>query len=337
MAKTTALEKLKSVYLIYGVERYLLDEALERLKTIVAAGGDLTLNFEKFTPGASADQIIGACQSIPFLAERRLVVVEDYESLSPDDKSKLADYVSDPSPYAILVLVQHGANKTGKVKVDKRTRLFKAADAGGQAYEYKLDAAGLDRWIKEAFLNRNKVVTDEAVAYLREAVANDLWRMDSEIEKISQFADEIKKIDIEQVRSVASASPETGVFDLIGALVGGKRQESLLLLSRLLEDREAAGRIFYVLEDQLRLIIRAKAQLDKGIPDREAAGILKVSPGRIYYLKNQSRAFSYPQLKRALGLIAQADLQRKTGQLEPKLILEKLVVDMEDLLEVRPS
>lgn len=326
MAKIKTIDDLNSVYLVYGTEKYLLDEAVARLKTTFAAAGDLTLNFERFAPPTSADKILNACLTIPFLSDRRLVIVDDFESLAADDKNALADYVKAPSPETTLVLVQSGATKTGKVKVDKRTRLFKAADSAGAAYEFKMDSKEIGRWIKDAFLKRNKVVTDEGVAYLRDFVSSDLRRLDNEIEKITLFADETKKIDVDQVRAAVSPSPETEVFDLIDAVISSDRSGALLLLNRLLTQDDNLGGIFFLLQQQLRLLLKIKAM--SGRNDREIAAGLKVSPGRVFFLKKQSGALTETALTSALCAMADADRSRKSGREEPKLIMEKLLVDI---------
>lgn len=319
---------LKPVYLIYGVEKFLLDEALDRLKKTIATGGDLVLNYEKIQPPLAADRIIDACLTTPFLAERRLIVVEDFETMTSADKNKLADYIRDPSPHTVLVLVQAGAAASGKAKVDKRSRLFKETEVKGQAYEYKLDFATLNRWIKDSFLKRNKVATDEAVAYLIEALPNDLWRLESEIEKVSLYAEETKKIDVDTVKQAASPSPEAGVFDLISAVTSGDQSLALTLLARILDGKDTLGKVFYLLEDQFRLIMKIKALVAEGISDKEAAAALRISTGRLFYLKKQNRSLTATQLKSALNLIAAADFERKTGRQEPRLILERLIVDI---------
>ena len=65
---------------------------------------------------------------MPFMSERRLVIVRHAEKMSAAGQTVLAEYAEDPSPSTVLVLVAS--------KADKRTRLYKAVEKTGQVSEY---------------------------------------------------------------------------------------------------------------------------------------------------------------------------------------------------------
>lgn len=327
MTRIKTVADLKPVYVLYGPERFLVDEAIERLKNILGDSVDISLNMEKFSSPSGADDILNACFTPPFLSEKRLVIIEDFETLPQEEKNRLAEYIENPSHFTVFILVQTGVNNTGKTKVDKRSRLFKKAESLGFAFEYRLDPKNQRQWIKNRFLDRNKVPTEKAVEYLIDSGGSDLRRLDNEIEKISLFADSVKKIDIEHIREAASLSPEAKVFDLIESIVKGDTDASLRILSLMIEEKEIIGKVFYLLEQQIRLLIRAKDLLTKKVPDTEASRILGISPGRLYFLKAQIRSVSEEKLEKMIENLAAADHKRKLSADDPRLILERFIVE----------
>ena len=85
--------KLKNVYLLYGVERYLIRQYRDKLKRAIVIEDD-TMNFSSFS-GADVNQkeIIDLAETLPFFAERRLILIED-SGLFKKGAEELADYMA---------------------------------------------------------------------------------------------------------------------------------------------------------------------------------------------------------------------------------------------------
>ena len=86
------LGHLYRVYLLYGEEKYLKELYLKRLVRLASPEQFEEFNFHRFDGGElEVDRLIEACESLPFLAEQRCVVVEkfDFEGMLAADKEKL--------------------------------------------------------------------------------------------------------------------------------------------------------------------------------------------------------------------------------------------------------
>ena len=122
------LSEYKPVYLIYGDQDLLLERALEQLKRSVGELADLDFNSETFDgENANADEIIAACNTLPFASERRLVVVRNVDKMGKDGTDALVKYAENPAETTILALVAK--------KLAKNTRLYKAVDKLGGLIE----------------------------------------------------------------------------------------------------------------------------------------------------------------------------------------------------------
>ena len=100
------LSDLKPVYLIYGEQELLLDRAVRRLRDRLSEAADLDFNMETFDGAeVTAQEVVNAANTMPFMSDKRLVVVRDVDKMVADDLARLADYAKDPAPYTCLVLV----------------------------------------------------------------------------------------------------------------------------------------------------------------------------------------------------------------------------------------
>ena len=86
--------KFKPVYLFAGDESYLAESALHRLETSLKIDA---LNREVFYGAeASAVDIASAAQTMPFISDKRLVIVKDAQKLRSSEAAKLADFLENP-------------------------------------------------------------------------------------------------------------------------------------------------------------------------------------------------------------------------------------------------
>ena len=102
------LGHLYRVYLLYGEEKYLKELYLKRLVRLASPEQFEEFNFHRFDGGElEVDRLIEACESLPFLAEQRCVVVEkfDFEGMPAADKEKLTRLLEDPPETTVLILV----------------------------------------------------------------------------------------------------------------------------------------------------------------------------------------------------------------------------------------
>lgn len=88
--------QFKQIYLLYGEEQYLIRQYRDKLKHALAADDD-TMNFSAFS-GSDINQkeIIDLAETLPFFADRRLILIED-SGLFKKSAEELADYMSSNS------------------------------------------------------------------------------------------------------------------------------------------------------------------------------------------------------------------------------------------------
>ena len=129
----------KPVYLLYGEEDYLKETYKERLRQAVLAPED-TMNLTVYQgKGVNIREVISQADTMPFFAERRLILLED-TGLFKGSAAELAEYLPKMPSETVMVFVE--------AEVDKRGKLYKAVKSCGRAVELgRQDEKTLTAWV----------------------------------------------------------------------------------------------------------------------------------------------------------------------------------------------
>ncbi|MBE0448655.1 MAG: DNA polymerase III subunit delta [Actinobacteria bacterium] len=316
---------LKPTYLIHG-DRKMIDDALVRLKKRISNQVDLDFNFDQFNGSrASASEIIQAANTLPFMSEKRLIIVKEVDKLPKDDALQLAGYAENPSESTCLVLVAGSINKA--------SQLYKAIAKAGEIAEYKLNKSPII-WIKEQFGERGKLVSDSLAKYLLHVVGLDLSRLDTEIEKISLYHAGDRIVDPGEIESVVTKSSEVSIFDLAGNIGERNIPKAIETLHYLIQQKEVPLGILNLIARHFRLVLRTKVWVEGGHDNRYIIDHLTGDEGKklphfvVAKYREQSYNFSLGELKRVFNRLLEADVALKSSPQTPESILEDLIIKL---------
>ena len=184
-------KEISKVYLFYGEEFLLSQMMLDNLKKAIIKPEFEQLNFHTIDgKNATTEEIINACETLPFMDDTRLVVVSEIPLLSgtsnfsTKDVDRLCDYIGQVPGGCHLIF-------TSK-KIDKKRKLVKAIEKHGALVEYsKLDKRDLSKWIAKRFKLEGKSIGESALQLFIES--SDYLNKDSKA-NLSDIENEIKTI-----------------------------------------------------------------------------------------------------------------------------------------------
>lgn len=314
------LGDLKPVYLIYGSEELLLERAVDRLRDRLAAVADLDFNLETFDGSSvSAGEIIGAANTMPFMSDRRLVIVHDVDKLDASDLETLAAYARDPAPFTCLVLVA--------TKIARNTKLYRAVAANGVAYEYaapkRSEYAG--EVVKMLQARGKRISRAEAQAVV-DLVGRDLRRLDTEAGKLAAYVGDVADVSGDDVAQVIAAGAAASVFELTDAVGERDTALALRLLLRLLDSGESPLGIHAMLTRHVRALVGARALAARGVGPEAMAGELGMPPWLARNAALQADRYEPAELAQGLVGLADAEEQMKTSSADAGLVLERWIV-----------
>ncbi len=320
---TQDLSDLKQVYLIHGSQELLLEQALTRLKSRLAKVADLDFNLQTFRgDSARADEIIAACNTMPFMSERRLVVVRDLDRLQKPDLDALAEYARNPSETTSLVLVAE--------KVDKRTSLYSVIEKQGGVAEYRPPRKSeYPTAVIQMFSARGRSVGRDAAESLVAAVGYDLARLSIEVDKVVSFAGDSRTLSRDDVEQVMSSTASMSVFEFLDAVGSRDPRTTLRHVSELLNQGETETYIHAMTVRRLRDLIAAASLAARGQGGAASlAAALHRPEWQVRDLPRQAGRFAPPELTKALRHAAQAEAEMKTSRGESRLVLERWLLSI---------
>jgi DNA polymerase-3 subunit delta len=313
------LADLKPVYLIYGTEPLLLERAEKRLRDRLAAVADLDFNLDVFDGAAStADDVLNAANTMPFMSERRLVIVRDVDKFDAASTDAITAYAKDPAPFTCLVLVA--------TKVAKNTKLYKAVAGSGVTFEYAAPkrseyASEVVRLLRE----RGRQIPLGAAQKLVDIVGRDLRRLDLEADKLIAFVADGQPVTEADVIAVASASGDPSVFELTDAIGDRDTTRALRILRRLIASETPLG-IHAMVARHTRAMIGARALAARGMGPDAMAPEIGMPPWQVRNVVRQAERYSPAELSTALRGLAAAEEEMKTSPTDAGLVIERWII-----------
>lgn len=214
------------VYLLYGNSHFLLKEALFITYSIVPEGNrEFCLDVFDMEEGDrhSIDDIVDIMNTIPFLGGKRFIIIENAQSMKQKELSTINNYISNPSPYSVLVLLYLGKLKDDFKKLSQKIRSI-SVDVRPQ---------DIPSWTKEKALQKGIELTDGSIDYLIGITGQDIGLISSELEKLALLGK--KQVDVTDISSLIKSEGDFDVFDLIEALKRKNKVEAFRVLKKLLD------------------------------------------------------------------------------------------------------
>lgn len=300
------------VYILMGEEAYYIDLIVECFERHFLDPEDKDFNYNMFFGNdADIDYVIGAAQQFPVMAERKLVILKEAQSMN-QAKSQLerfAPYVSRPNDSTVFVLVFKGDN------LNATSKLLKAAKESDAVVfrspvpkNYQL--TGL---IKEYLQQRKISIEEKGIAMLSEYIGPPLSKLFGEIDKlISILGPKVSKITCEDIEKNIGISKEFNNFELVNAISSKNYPKAIQIVKRFAESPKlnptpvTTGTLFSFYSN----LVIAHYMADKSDTSlREQFGFK--SPEQINNMRSALRCYSPSQAVNAIRYLREFDAKSK--------------------------
>ena len=314
--KAIAAKNLGTVYLLEGVEEHVKASALQALCRALLPEGMEELN-ETTLEAPDTALLIQAAETLPFMADRRLVVVRELPALGRGEADdRLLDYLSRVPETTVLVFYQQG-------KADARKKLYKAIEKLGGVVSFQpLSDAELNDWIRQRFGKAGKECSGSTASLLSFTSGSDTRQLTAEIEKLIAYTGDRSRVTDEDVRAVATRCPSFTVFLLIDAVVDGKDARAFQLLRELLDAGEERVVILALLLRQYRILQHIKIMLYEKQSQQQIQEALGLRGFAMDKSLRQARSLTGGQVKQAVELCVDTEARVKGGTLDQNGALE---------------
>ena len=311
----------KSVYLFVGEEDHLKEKALRALKGSLLGEGTAELNYNVFYGNdSSAKEILDCAMTLPFLGERRLVVVKRADKLKQDDKKLLAAYTAKPQTTTCLVLSTEDELFLGDTS-------SLSGDIGIMRFD-RIPPFKLSSWIKETASVHGKTIDEDAIELLTEIFANsDQGILEKEIEKLVSFVGTRSQISAADVEALTGKGLVNSTFDLADAIGRRDAKNALRIFGNLFATaipryKDVVGLIAW----HLKTLLRGRLLLEKGWNEFAIIRYLKIPTRLKKDFLSQLKISRTEELASKLEILLYADLDMKIGRMDQRSCLEITIV-----------
>ena len=309
---------LKQVYLLFGEESYMKKQYKNKLSRAILPEDD-TVNYAYYEgKGIRAEELIDLAETLPFFAERRLIVVENsgfFKNASPE----LADYMKSLPETVCFVFVEN--------EVDKRGKMYKTVKAKGRVTELsRQDEKTLLYWIAANVKKEGKKMREADAKFLLSKVGTDMENISKELEKLFSYTLGQEEITVQDMNDICTTQITNKIFDMIEAVAAKRQKKALDYYYDLLALKEPPMRILYLLSRQFKLLLHVKDLSKKGYDRAGIARDAGLHPFVAGKYVEQCKAFRSRELRDIMEEAARTEELVKTGRLGDVMGVELFIV-----------
>ena len=319
-------EKLPAVLLFEGEEEHMKQTALEALQRKFLPEGLEDLN-RTVLDAPDSGQIIAAAETLPFMADRRLVIIRDHPALTgrAEADDRLAQYL--PSVPSSALLLFYCTQKP-----DGRKKLYTVIKKmNGIVVFSPLKDRELTAFVTAAFRDLGKECDERTADFLIFTCGSDTGLLLTEVAKVAAHSGDAPAVHPDSVRAVATPSTECTVFQMVDAVVSGQRSRAFLLMRNQLLAGTDRMYMLSMLLRQFRLLQHIKIMQYEKRSAAEIRSALGVPPFAVDQYVRQAASWSNSQVKNAVACCFDAEYGVKSGRLNQEGVLEAVMLKILNL------
>ncbi len=324
--KNLSAKKISPVYFLAVEEPFLLEDSLKRIEKVVNTDD---LNREIFqATECSGNDILNSVETLPFLTDKRIVVLKMANKLKNDDFKIITKIIENPVDTSCFIIIFPEKIKNS---TSKRKDLITLCEKSDNCYCVdckKLYEKDVKNFIQEEFNNRGKNIEPDVVQQIINDTGLDLQNVSNEIEKISLYLGKDKQtVTVEDFVKISGFTKEINIFMLTNAIEEKNVKYSLFIVEQMLKTGESAIGLLSTISGAVRKMLTAKSLMEeKNYTMQDALNYVRVySYFQYKYAANLSK-YSLIHLKKCLKEILKTDIALKTGKTDDKSAIENLVL-----------
>lgn len=305
-------------FFFFGDEDYLREEAVAKVVAAYLDPATRDFNFDQLRGGdVTADDLASIVATPPMMAEHRVVVVRDAQGLSVKAREVVEAVAKSTDPGLILVL---SAVIPGGSKAKFYDELKKHAVSVEYGQLSQDDAPG---WVMETAREELGVEVDpEAARALVGGIGVDLGTLGSELRKLAAYAQDRKRVTLDDVRAVGGIIPRQDRWAWFDMISERRFRDALETLPILLESGENGVGLVIGMGGQLLKVALVCAGGQQAL-ERELKPFQKWMARRIVPV---ARKWTLPEVDQALAELLRTDRLLKSASLSDRQALEELLL-----------
>ncbi|WP_027625026.1 DNA polymerase III subunit delta [Clostridium lundense] len=322
---------LDNCYIFCGIDEELIKENIRTLVNKVVDKNFIDLNYVRFDGDNlnGFDDIINACETLPFMSEKKVVLVyranflgEGEDNYKKNLYNSLKEYIGNIPSSTVLIFYYIFKNKREKLsykvqKLDNKCRVVKADKIFGRQLEAK---------VKEVFNIKEKEIGHIELKLFCSNLQSDMGIIENEVEKLCCYTMD-RPIKKEDIYAMYPKKGEDDIFDLVDLIGDKKVKEAVDILNELIYKGDKIPEIMYMIERQFKLLYKIKNFLSKGKDKNFIVSQIKLPMFICEKLIGQSKKFTLSQIEKAINICLNSEEKMKKSSVDKKVEMELLIIN----------
>ncbi|MBR0136947.1 MAG: DNA polymerase III subunit delta [Erysipelotrichaceae bacterium] len=322
-------------YLLMGNETYNLRQRREEIEK--EAGADLmNISVYPFDSKALMSDIIADCQTLPFFADKKLVILEnppfimkrssrssdddadDNKKDSSSDLGLLEKYLDSPNESTVLIIyIDEDVNRSRKeirsLSKKMKTEIYDQLKPEDFRHYVMQD-------LNDAGIKLDYPAIEELIQRLPLSIEN--WKR--ELDKLTLYPGRISK---DVIKELIARPLEDDVFKLSDGVVKRNLSQSLSVFNDLMtRSKNDVYSLVGLLASQFRFMCQCKALAKTGYNQLEISKEMKAHEYRVKMSMQSAGMLCVEDLLGILNQLAELDQNIKTGRVDPQKGLEMFII-----------
>lgn len=333
IASSIKNQEFKNVYLFYGREYYLIENTIKLFKSSLSQHM-IDFNLDIIDGNEVAlDQLISSIETLPFMDERKIVIVKDFEllkgkkkNLNDSDEKYFTEYLDNIPESTVLVFIVYG-------EVDKRKSFVKKISKNGIVFNCeKLSDMDLFKWVRKKFEAKQAIINNPQIMYFIEQEGyrdknseKTLSDLENEINKIASFVGKNNTVTNEVIDKLSQKKVENDIFKLIDYIGEKNSSQAMRILTDMVNEGESTLGIFAMIARQFKVIMQVRQLQTQGYTQKVISEKLKLHSFVVSKALKQTNNFCDEIIIEILNYILESDYKIKNGLVRDTLAIEMLV------------
>lgn len=307
-----------SIYLLYGTERYMLENAVKKIRK---SFGELVqgINYV-ILDDDGINEIIPNIETPAFGFEKKLIIIKNSMLFKKDGRKKaptpvqerIINYIKEKidmiNESVIVVFVETAVDKN---------ELYILIDKVGCVCNFEqLKPNQIGAKLKQICNAYKVTISDADLQYIIETCGTNMQDLINEIRKLIEYAGEGGNITKEAIDKLIIPNIENIVFDLTDNLGNKKIDKSLEILDNLIYSKEPLQVILIVLYGHFKKLYLTTLSIKN---NKDVAYSLALKPNQLFLVgkyKKQASFFKEKDLKAIMKELIDLDYNSKKGNID---------------------
>lgn len=306
----------KMMYLVFGEQELLVNKMIDKLaKSELTEIDDFNLVFFDAykTP---LYEIVNDASTLPFMADKKVIVIKNCYFLTNESPklefeqsfNELEEYINNENNSVTLIF------SVITSKLDDQKALVKKIKENSKIYSLdSINKKDLPRVVKQMFDKHEINITSEALNEFINRCGDDMYLINSEIEKLSCYK---KDIDIKDIRLMISKKLEDNIFEMIDAIFSKKIDRVFTIYYDLRSNNNEPLTLISLIASQVRFLYQVLILKDKGYSETNIANELSCHPYRAKLALEKIYHLNKMDLTSILEELSSLDIKIKSGEID---------------------